>query len=175
MIITNGLKVTVHEKRGAAYQELVAIPFYLQMLQRDKRKLQLLAPEPIYSRLCYKPLRKQLVNHLIDNGYLGQETAPSLHPFLVNLLGLLHDEQHLLGRYTRRGFSRIEDKGLRFTSFGNASGGTWTGYFRYFLVNHQEEDHILSLNILAKAKSMVQPKVGISTSETMLSVAVDNL
>ncbi|GAB3857082.1 hypothetical protein GCM10028822_30220 [Hymenobacter terrigena] len=174
VILTNGANVAIHEKRSGSYQALPAVPSYKHMLDREQHKLRLLPPLPVYPRLCHKPLRKKLVQNLIDYGYIGQETPTSLHSFLVNLVGLLDDDQQRLARYTRKGFKYIEDKGIRFTSFGNASGGTWTGRYRYFLVNHQEEDHILSINILAKGKSLTQPEVGISTSETMLNVAVDN-
>lgn len=173
VIITNGTEVAIHEKRDGGYQALATIPSYQHMLTREKRKLRLLPPEPVYARLQHEPLRKREVQFLLDEAFIGQETPVTLHSFLVNLLGLLdHDEQRL-PRYTRKGFKYIEDKGIRFTSFGNASGGNWTGRYRYFLVNHQEEDHILSINILARGKSP-QPEVGVSTSETLLNVAVDN-
>lgn len=165
VILTNGADVAIHEKRGGSYQALAAVPSYQHMLDREQRKLRLLTPPPVHPRLCHNPLRKKVVQHFIDRGFIGQETPAALHSFLVNLLGLLNDDQQRIARYTRKGFKYIEDKGLRFTSFGNASGGTWTGHYRYFLVNHNDEDHIISINVLAK---------GLSTSETMLNVAVDN-
>lgn len=172
IVITNGVSATIHEKRNGSYQALAAIPSYKHMLEREKRKLRLLPPAPIHPRICHQPLHKNVVKHLLDNYLIGQETSAALHPFLANLIGLLDDDQHRLPRYTRKEFNYIEDKGIRFTSFGNTSGGSWPGNYRYFLVNQQEEDHILSVSILAKGKSSSETEI--STSETMLNIAVDN-
>ena len=174
VIITNGADVAIHEKRNGHYQALATIPSYQHMLEREQRKLRLLPTQPIYPRPCHKPLRKKVVQAIIDDGFIGQETPASLHSFLVNLLGFLDDNQQRLARYKCKGFKYIEDKGIRFTSFGNASGGAWTGHYRYFLVNHKDEDHILSMNIVARGTSPVKTEAGIFSSETMLTVAVDN-
>ncbi|MFI8577555.1 type I restriction enzyme HsdR N-terminal domain-containing protein [Rossellomorea aquimaris] len=76
------------------------------------------------------------VNHLLDVGYIGEGTSPDMH-------GLISDLQNfiLCGNvsFDIQQNSIIEDLSYGFFSFGNASGGSYPGYYRSFIITDLDQ------------------------------------
>jgi hypothetical protein len=102
-----------------------------------------------------------------DAGILGKESPEEHYDFLFNLIGLIYFEKEP-PEFTHDfdGYSFLKS-GMRLTTYGNVSGGNWTGYYRYFLLEDREgNNQLVSLSVMGKAEEF--------TSHTMLLVAVDN-
>jgi hypothetical protein len=175
VIVTNGHEVVTHLTLNGHIQELEKVPTYSQMLNPTKHRLKLSSVLPIYVRESHKKINRKLIKkNYVDYGFIGEDTQPALYSFLVNLIGFFEDDQALAPRFTARDIRSIKDQGVRYTSFGNAAGGSWPGQYRYFIVNHNNEDHIVSMNVTAKGKFVDDPMFGNTRGYTMLCVAVDD-
>jgi hypothetical protein len=174
VITTNGHEAVARSRRDGQYHDLVNIPTYQQMVKRTKTTLLAELGELVYDRIPHKPVSKKFIQECKEEGFIGEDTPPQLHSFLVNLIGLFDDDTQLLPSFSTSEHPVIQDNGLRFTGFGNAAGGNWVGYYRYFLVKHKGDDCIVSININAKAKNINDPVFGTSVGTTMLCVAVDD-
>lgn len=90
-------------------------------------------------------------------------------------MGLLQDQRYSLRSQSFNGINLIEDGGLRYMSYGNAAGGTYPGYYRYFIVEDKEGNHqIVSMSIFATAKTINDPVYGTRKGITYLVVAIDD-
>ncbi|QIX62732.1 type I restriction enzyme HsdR N-terminal domain-containing protein [Hymenobacter sp. BT18] len=174
VIITNGCEAIARSRRGGQYHNLVNIPTYQQMVKRTKTTLEAELGVWVYDRIAHKPVSEELIQSYEDDGIIGKDTPAHLHSFLVNLIGLLDDDTQLLPRFSTAEFPVIQDQGLRFTNFGNAAGGSWPGNYRYYLVKHNDDDCIVSISVMGKAKFINDPVFGNSVATTMLCIAVDD-
>lgn len=175
VMVTNGHEVVTHMNVNGAFQELEKVPTYRQMLNPTKHKLKLSPELPPYVRESHKKVSGKLIKkNYVDYGFIGEDTPPALYSFLVNLIGFFENDQELAPGFAARGIRSIKDQGVRYTSFGNAAGGSWPGQYRYFIVNHNDEDHIVSMNVTAKSKLVDDPMFGNTRGFTMLGVAVDD-
>lgn len=174
VILTNGLEVVTLVKRNGEYHQLDKVPTYPQMLSPDKRRLKLSPSRPPYVRDSHKTLSKRQVKGNYVGYVIGEDTDPNLYSFLVNLVGFFEDDRQVASGFSANGIRSIKDQGVRYTSFGNAAGGSWPGQYRYFIVNHNDEDHIVSMNVTAKSKLVNDPMFGNTKGYSMLGVAVDD-
>ncbi|WP_439883450.1 type I restriction enzyme HsdR N-terminal domain-containing protein [Pontibacter sp. MBLB2868] len=108
-------------------------------------------------------------------GWLGKGSPVINHGYLLNLAGLLYDLNDAMELPISTPWFEILEDGYRYTTFGNAAGGGWTGDYRYFLIrDHQGQNQIISLGIMGKVFGDENPKFPNSNGHTTLIVAVDD-
>ena len=66
---------------------------------------------------------------------------------MVNFVECLLDNEYHLPIKKYKLFKVIDDLGVRYTSYGNASGGIFTGLYRSFLVEHKKSTEIVSIGV----------------------------
>jgi hypothetical protein len=108
-------------------------------------------------------------------GVIGDDTPKKFHPFLVNLHGFLSDNiKYVTKPIKSKDFVIIED-GIRSSSYGNAGGGAFDGFFRYFILQFPNGDNnIVSLSLFGIAKAVNDPQWGNRNAHTGLFVAIDD-
>lgn len=113
--------------------------------------------------------------YLEQQDVIGCDTPSHLHPFIINLDGLLMQDTSLgaIGSHLE-GMTVVED-GKRETKFGNAGGGSYDGTYRYFLLRDGSNEHtVVSLAFMATMKTENDPWWGTLKGKTYLIVAIDD-
>ena len=100
-----------------------------------------------------------------DYGYfLGAACNKVCAPQYLNLAECLLDNSHKIDNLNLANYKFIKDGGLRYTSFGNASGGSYPGMYRYIMVQDANNDvQIVSMAVM-----------GCLNGRTLLIVAIDD-
>lgn len=105
------------------------------------------------------------INEFLEYGWIGESTDICLYPLIVNLAGFLQDTSVKFSSINIDGLDIIED-GHRYTSFGNASGGSWEGDYRYFILEDKESNNqIISMSIFGHIKGYTTLVVAIDDFE----------
>ncbi len=93
---------------------------------------------------------------------------------MLNLIGFIQDTKTKFSPFATESYDVIED-GDRYTSFGNAAGGTWEGDYRYFVLEDSEgNNQIVSISVLGSMKCVNHPVFGNRKGQTILVVAIDD-
>lgn len=114
-----------------------------------------------------KPKERFAFDALDENKdyYCGYEFSPNtpseLLPFLTNLWECFLDTNHRMPERQYKHFQLIKDYGIRFLSCGNASGGSYPGAYRSFLIEYQSDVKFMNLGFFDYG------------SHTILTVSVD--
>ena len=110
----------------------------------------------------------------IDNGYITADTPEMIIPYIANIYDALIDTSHNIPHSKNKFFEIIEDLGLSFLGYGDASGDTFgTGIYRSFLINDYKKGHrIINLGIMATGKSVNDPRYGTRNALSVLVVSV---
>lgn len=176
IIITNGNYTygAVLDEENEEYCLIEEIPKYQQFLSRGEFKLihnDLEGWErPNFSEIT----SKKTVEEFFQLGWLGEDTDEKLYPLIMNLAGFIQDTDTNLSPFKVGGINIIED-GDRYTSFGNAAGGSWEGDYRYFILEDAEgNNQIVSISIFGSLKCTNHPKFGNRKGNTSLVVAIDD-
>lgn len=150
IIITNG-SVTY----GAAWDEEDKEYYFVEELPRYEQLLNDKNFKFIYDDFqgWEKPNFKELfsnknIEQFIEFGWLNENTSKDLYPLVLNLGAFIFDTKISCSPIKIDKLNIIED-GHRYTSFGNAGGGWWSGDFRYFILEDKEgNNQIISVSIL---------------------------
>lgn len=144
--------------------------------EADSNQYVLLSDLPDYqSMLCGqgdylpedKPKKRFTFDTLDKNKdyYCGSEFNPDtpsdLLPFLTNLWECILDTSHKMPERQYKHFRLVKDYGIRFLSCGNASGGSYQGAYRSFLIEYQADTKFMNLGFFDYG------------SHTILTVSVD--
>lgn len=117
---------------------------------------------------------KENIDLFLDFGWIGEDTEEDLYPLIMNLAGFLQDETIEIEPINKRGINIIEN-GHRYTSFGNAAGGRFTGDYRYFILkDYYGNNQIISISIFGLLKCTNNPVFGNRKGNTTLVVAIDD-
>jgi hypothetical protein len=116
---------------------------------------------PSYSELCDTLTFSKLLRHIdyfsfpkfsypypiedvkrCEEGiFICSKSSQDVKQFSISFLSYIFNEIELsvldVGEFY--GIKMLEDKGAKYTSFGNSSGGSWTGTYRSFLVQRANE------------------------------------
>ncbi|KQC33495.1 hypothetical protein AAU57_09345 [Nonlabens sp. YIK11] len=176
MIMTNGKETISHswDDEKGDYREIKEIPIYSYLIKGNGIEF---AKEFInnWERPNHKAEKKKNRELLWADGNIGQDTDIKYVPILVNLVGLIYDEKKKTENLELTEKTFVSDGGLRFTTFGNASGGGFTGDYRYFIVeNENQETELVSISIMGKISTKNHPKYGNSNGHTLLNIAIDD-
>lgn len=175
--ITNGseLRIWIWDEDQQGYKELLELPSYSDLL--DKQNIVYDESPPfVWKRPDHRTISPtEIENEFIGNGFIGEGTSPKLYPFIINLAGLFLDDVIRMEPLHLYRVNIIADSGIRFTSFGNAAGGSWAGEYRFFILEDQAgNNQIISISILAGMKAEGDPRFGNPKGYTYLIVAVDD-
>jgi len=110
---------------------------------------------------------------LLQEGYIGEGTPVEMHPFISELQNfILCDEFYNGGEYRTK---IVKDLSYGKFSFGNASGGSFPGYYRSLMVKDLSGKHsVYRIGIFGTPVLVNDPVYGNRNGNTYLIVAVDN-
>ncbi|HDR7799918.1 type I restriction enzyme HsdR N-terminal domain-containing protein [Bacillus paranthracis] len=178
IMVTNGIETIfqVYCTSTKLYKNLSVIPSYEDVVERQNLQIVQEKVDELWERPAfYDNYSSQIVEESKDWGWIGEDTPSQLHNFIINFMGLLQDQRYLLRSQFFNGVNLIEDGGLRYMSYGNAAGGTYSGDYRYFIVEDKEENHqIVSMSIFSTAKTDNDPIFGTRKGITCLAVSIDD-
>lgn len=156
--VTNGIDMIVarYSEERNQYIELKSFPEYETMLKGEGDVLLVEPPKP---RFSYDELEN---NRDYYCGYeFNPDTPVSMRSFLTNLWECFLDTSHSLPEREYKIFTLLKDYGIRMLSCGNASGGTYQGAYRSFLIKYHEKTFFMNLSFFDYGTS------------TILTVSVD--
>lgn len=111
--------------------------------------------------------------HLLDEGYISEATDSSLFAFIAELQNYL-----LTGDINPENNSPViieEVKSYGSYSYGNASGGDYTGYYRSFITKNLKRHHyLIRIGIFGVGSYSNNALYGSRLGGTYLNVAIDN-
>jgi hypothetical protein len=177
LMITNGIEILfmTWEEKENGYMQLKAFPTYEELNEKFSLPIDT-TPYMPWKRPDFVEHNIPAVRELFESyGWIGEDSSSELCSFFINLAGFIQDENTILSSQNLNGIGMIADKGIRFTTFGNAAGGDWAGLYRYFIINDDNKNNqIISLSVLAKGKFKNHPVFGNSKGHTILIVAIDD-
>ena len=106
--------------------------------------------------------------------FIGEDTPNELVPYIANMSDALVDRTHTLDYLSCKFFEVIEDLGVSYLAYGNASGSDFgTGEYRSILINDFSFGHrIINISILATGKTVNDAKYGNSDGKSVLTVSL---
>ena len=168
LMVTNGIEADIlsWNYNKEQYEVVEYFPTYDELCEPEKlEKVEL--EEYSYKRYKYDELFvRENINREIELGdFVGRTCSKELIPHVVNLAESLLDISHKIEKMDLKHYKFLEDGGVRFTSFGNASGGSYPGLYRFFLVEDANKNvQIVSMSVC-----------GCLNGRSLLVVAVDDL
>jgi hypothetical protein len=177
VMVTNGeeLFIEVYDEDNKRYYPTTKIPDYKDLLSNSK-----LEPDKNNHIQWKRPsfdtiFTKEVEDLFCDYGWIGEDTIDTIKPFLINLIGFIQDDSKKVKPNTIEKINLSEDGGIRYTTFGNAAGGNWTGDYRYFILQDNNRNHqIVSITIAGSQKHVNDKVFGSRKGETFLIVAIDD-
>lgn len=177
MVITNGLQTICYSWSYDIqdYRMIKSIPLYPDLI----KGIGIDFAEEIADNWI-RPDHKDDIdkNHelLLADYIIGEDTDKKLVPLIANLVGLIYDDKAKANHLNLKDKIFVSDGGLRYTTFGNAAGGDYTGDYRYFILQNEEgETELVSISIMGNASVKNHPKWGNRMGYTILHIAIDDL
>lgn len=168
LMVTNGIEMDMlawnYDKER--YDAIEYLPDYKDLCEPESLE-KIALKEVSYERHSYVDLFKdEIIDLELEYAeYVGEDCKRSMIPHVVNIAECFMDTSHKLNNLELKTYKFINDGGIRHTTFGNAAGGTFTGFYRYFIV----EDKRGNTQIISMAVC------GCSNGRSLLVVAVDDL
>lgn len=168
LMVTNGSDVDIlaWNYDTEEYEAVEYFPTYEELCKpEDLERISL--QEVSYERHEYSDLFKdEIIDLEFEYGeYIGESCKRSMVPYIVNLAESFMDTSHKIENLEMKGFKFIKDGGIRYTSFGNAGGGSFPGFYRYFIIKDNKGDNqLISMSVL-----------GCSNGRSLLIVAIDDM
>lgn len=167
-MITNGYDILCYHynDKTQMYDLIEEIPQYVDMVKGEYVEL---PKKKLFPRLQFEELFEK------DNwksyiGYaLGNEITKDLAIPMTNFMECLLYPEHKLPKKKYKLFSVIEDIGVRFLSYGNASGASFQGPYRSFVIEYKGSTEIISIG-MSTYVSDAKPDI----VKTAIIVAIDN-
>lgn len=168
IILVNGVNIQFYHLQKNVYKPIEGILNFSDMLaenfyyEHKNFKFQRLKYEDYFNYY--------LLNNTADK--IGEDTPKYLIPFILNLNDCLLDETKKLSNINSKKFSLLEDLGVRYRQYENASGGIWNGYYRIFLIKNCEKkfEFLAGFSIMSSMKTVNDPKYGNSTGKSVLAI-----
>ncbi|MDT0675118.1 type I restriction enzyme HsdR N-terminal domain-containing protein [Autumnicola musiva] len=176
LLLTNGRDEIVFHylSEEDRYQQLNGLPQYEDLLDTDyyePKELEVVD----WQRPSHNILDDRLIKELKEYGHIGEDSDSQYHSLLVNLLGLIFDPNSNIESLNLPSRRLIEDGGMRFTTFGNASGGGFPRDYRYLIFERNDgETQILSFTIMGKLSAVNHPLYRNSNGHSLFLFAIDD-
>lgn len=104
---------------------------------------------------------------------IGEDTDPRLIPSILDLSDCLYDESHRLSRLTSDSFRILEDLGVQYRKYSDASGGGFgTGEYRVIRLMETKRNRELCIgfSMTCTGKVINDPKYGTTDGKSVLVV-----
>lgn len=168
LMVTNGSDVDILAWNYGTeeYEAVEYFPTYDELCKPEDLK-GITLQEVQYERHEYLDLFKdEIIDLEFEYGeYIGESCKRSMVPYVVNLAESFMDTSHKAENLEIKGYKFIKDGGIRYTSFGNTSGGSFTGFYRYFIIEDTKGDtQIISMSV-----------AGCMNGRSLLIVAIDDM
>lgn len=164
VILTNGKKTEVHIRENEEWYDAKGILTYKEMLKIGNYDYKKPNEQP-WQRPEFKDIQRAVKDGRFDACF-GKDSPEENLPFFANLVGLLRDENKSLKLpITNINFEIIKDLKLRYSSFGNAGGGSYTSYYRSFIIKDKKGNQIISISITGTLRGNTQLNVAIDDYE----------
>lgn len=175
LIVTNGKNTLAVRFDGEQYKYLIDLPSYDKHIDESNVQYVIKNNYKGWTRPKFDEIMKDItINEFKDLGWIGDSTPAYLYKFIINLAGCFQELNTFFAPIIIGDLNIIED-GERYTSFGNTSGGSWTGDYHYFILEDKNNDNtIVSVSIMASISCRNHPKYGNCKGYTMLIVAIDD-
>lgn len=150
-----------------SYLSIEELPSYIEMLGGESQYKKL---EEIPERIPFNKL-KDYIPEDREIGYstdIGANTPMDTAVMALNLWECLLDYRDTLPVKQYGIFTLIEDLGVRLLSYGNASGGVFSGPYRSYLIEFQGENQIVSFGLSTYCTYAHQ-----DVEKTSLNIAID--
>lgn len=173
MLVTNGHDSEWYQWRPRAkvYEWVEPPKSFEDMVRGEKLEPIRWAPPP---RPAFGFTRGRLRSLRDERGAIGEGSPKDHLPFLLELSGLIHLES-AAPRIRSVGDWTVRDAGTRYTTFNNHTGGSWAGWYRYFLLEDlQGDSSVVSVSMLGGIKAKNHPRYGNAPGHTFWCVAVDD-
>lgn len=168
LMVTNGADAGIlawnYEKEE--YEAILEFPTYEELCSPETIQTIPLTEEP-YERQHYLDLFKNEVidQEILYGTFVGEDCKRDYVPYIVNLAEGLLDTSHCIQEMDLLEYKFQKDGGLRYTTFGNTSGGSYPGLYRYFLIEDKKGDtQIISITV-----------AGCVNGRSLLIVAIDDM
>lgn len=171
IFITNGIEIYAWHTDGKITEELSVLPDYQEMLN-ENLKIQVYEPENCL-RCSFNELNAMSEEELYDTNFIGDDTPKHLWKHIVNLGDCIFDTEHNALKKQFNGFEIIEDLGISWLNYGDASGSDFgTGIYRSLLIKDQSgNNQVISFSIMPVGKTENDPKYGNLTGKSSLVVS----
>lgn len=175
IVLLNGDEVLIFywDEEDERYWALEKIPQYNELLKDEGIVLKTEFDE-IPKRINHKDDIKQNRKLLLENGNIGEDTDLKFVSLISNLVGLINDEEDIVTELNLKTRFFVSDGGLRFTTFGNASGGTYPGLYRYFILEKDKNTELVSFSLMGNGSFKDDPKYGNRKGNTPFIFAIDD-
>lgn len=176
LVLTNGQDEIVYQylNEEDRYQELNSLPHYKDLLTKDfyePKEFEIVN----WQRPSHINPEDDFIKELQHYGHIGEDSDSQYHSLLINLLGLILDPDTKINSLDLPFRKFIDDGGMRYTTFGNASGGGFPGDYRYMILERNDgETQIISFTIMGKLSAENHPLYGNSKGHSLFLFAIDD-
>lgn len=157
------------------YQEVTELPTYDILCTRAGLRAEDYPPYE-FRRTPFEQLDSNDVyrNALKLGYYLGQDTPRALAPFVLNLAECFLDESARCTALPHSNIKLIADQGVRYTTFGNAGGGDFSGPYRTLMIDVNGTTKLIGFSIFSVLKCNNDPHWGTRKGTSGLTVSIDD-
>ena len=165
-MITNGYEMFCYHYNNEheEYEQIKNLPQYIGMVRGEYTEVPIEEPIP---RLKHEKIPDNL--DLYRGFDMGENTEEKILIPLINFWECLLEPKNKLPCKKYRLFTVIKDMHIRLLSYGNASGGSFQGVYRSFLIEYKGSTEIISMGISTYV-SHAKP----NHIKTAICVAIDN-
>lgn len=165
VVVTNGYSFLCYHYNSShnIYERITHFPSYSDLLSNSYHIMDFGEMPP---RIQIDKLEEGVQGYPNE---IGENTPKNLQICMVNFVECLLDSEYRLPIKKYKLFKIVDDLGVRYTSYGDASGGVFTGLYRSFLVEHKNSTEIVSIGLSAYCTWAKQDIL-----KTSINVAVDN-
>lgn len=176
IFITNGIDMLAfhYNEDDKQYHKLKNLPTYDKIIQ-NKTKQSDYAEDFKINRTPYKKLFTPDIDSYDKFYMIGQDTPNKLKPFIINLGECFLDDSRKFPQKNFDGIKVLEDCGLRYMNYGNASGGSYNALYRTLIIEDSfGNNQLISFCVVASVKCHNDPLYGNCTGKSVLIVAIDD-
>ena len=175
--VTNGMETygCAWDAEDESFLMLREIPKYPHLLKGDDFKSLDEDNTEEWKRPLFSTINSDAtIKDSIELGFMSESTHRKLYPFIINLAGFFYETTEKISPI-KIGNLNIVNDGHRLTSFGNAAGGSWPGYYKFFVIEDTDNNNqIISMTVSASGQYTNDPVFGNRRGSTVLIVAIDD-
>ena len=176
IFITNGIEMIAfhYSEKDTQYHELINLPTYNEIIKNKIKKSDYAKSFKI-DRTPYKKLFASDIDLYDEFCMIGEDIEDELKPFVINLGECFLDESRKFPQKSFDGIKILEDCGLRYMTYGNASGSSYNTLYRTLIIEDSfGNNQLLSFCVVACTKCNNHPLYGNCSGKSILSVSIDD-